>query len=73
MSLVPVLLVWIGAMAVAGLAAAWFVVSRFSEVFFETRDWHTSSRARTIRWLILAGAVFFGCATVAGIVLMVAG
>jgi hypothetical protein len=59
-------------MAAAGLGAAWLVLSRFPEVFFQTRDWRTSRKARVIRRLMLVGIALFGCLAAAGLVLELA-
>lgn len=48
--------VWIGIMTVLASLVAWLLVSRFPEVFFQTRNWRDSAEARRLRVVLLVGA-----------------
>ncbi len=50
------LTVWIGIMVALALLVAWLLVSRFPEVFFQSRNWRDSAEGRRVRMVLLVGA-----------------
>lgn len=62
------LVVWIGVMAALALVAAWFILARFPDVFFQVSDWRKSGKAKRIRKVLFAGVSLFAVAALIGLV-----
>ena len=55
-----VLVLWLAVMGLGATGGAWFLLSRFPEVFFNAKSWRETRGGRASRRVLIALFVLFG-------------